>query len=480
MVIAIVQISQAVEPRHSPFAGDNDVVNTLAATDKLERLPTLRLILMTAPNFAYGLAICLSFNVIPEEAITFSNSKKGITYGMFCAIASCAQLTSPCLGHLSDRLRTPYGRRTPVIVVGSLTCSAAITGMWLASLSLNLPLFSIALGFMVVSLAAMSPALQALMRDIVPEEQIPLASAWSACTFALGCTASFAFAFWAQDQFQWQYAFCIGSTLLTAVLFVGVIKEQPLHNHGPLLECEGMMWLKQSFYFNFQRHPEFGVLLLTKVIMSGIAVSKTFNVYFIRDAYQVLEDSTLVSKVATISLAAEVVATLVTYFVTWFPVRPLCFSIVGALITAISWLFLIPLGFQSGSYKLLEIYGMVYGIGSGFLLVGDQALTLQLIPDKNNASRYTGLSSVAQFVGGVSFSIVDVLLLTLFGRTFEWTLPGPRAAPIVRAEDYRLEGFIAMFFFNALMSLVWACLYCRLGNKRKNEAYRDCWYSVDD
>lgn len=319
MIGAIVHLSQAMQPRRSVLQEDDAVilVDTLAATEKLEKFSSIGCILLTAPNFAYGLTICLSFNVLPEEAINFSNEQKGITYGMFCAIASCAQLTSPCLGHFSDRLRTPYGRRRPVILCGSLASSAAITAMWLASLSLNLIIFSIALGLMVVSWAAISPALQALIRDIVQEEQIPFASAWSSCTFALGCTASFCISLWFEKHYHWQYVFCIGSTLLTAALALPVAKEPPLCEQGTVLECDWITWLKQSFYFNLQRHPEFGVLLLTKVIMSGIAVSKTFNVYFIRDVYQVLDDNTLVSKVATISLSAEVVATIVTFFVTW-------------------------------------------------------------------------------------------------------------------------------------------------------------------
>lgn len=272
----------------------------------------------------------------------------------------------------------------------------------------------------------------------------------------------------------------MSSTLLTAALCYPVAKEPPLLDHPPLSTHKSLMWLKQSFYFNVQRYPQFGILLLTKVIMSGIAVSKTFNVYFIRDTFQVASDGALVTKVATISLGAEIVATIVTFLITWFPVRPLCFAIIGTLITALSWIFLIPLGFQSSSYGILEIYGCVYGIGSGFLLVADQALTLQYIPDKNNASRYTGLNSVANFIGGVSFSLVDVLLLTFFGRTSTWTLPGPRASPIVRPEDYRLEGFVALFIFNALMSFVWAWLYCCLGNRKQSESFRTCWYSVKD
>jgi hypothetical protein len=352
--------------------------------------------------------------------------------------------------------------------------------MWLAGRSLNLPLFSIAFLGMVVSWSAVSTALQAVIRDIAQEDQIPFASAWSACTFTFGCTASFLVAFWVRDQYRWQYAFCICSALIAAAVFFPMAKEPPLHDRPPLIPCDGVGLIKQSFYFNFQRHPEFGILLLTKVILAGISVSKTFNVYFIRDAFNVTDEGELVTKVATISLGCEIVASIVTFFITCFHVRPLCFAILGAIITALSWLLLIPVGFDASLYNALELYGMVYGIGAGFLCVADQALTLQYIPDKNNASRYTGLSSVANFIGGVAFSLVDVLLLTLFGRTCTWTLPGPRASPVVGNEDYRLEGFVAVFVFNALMSVIWAFLYFWLGNQKKNEGCRECWYSVTD
>lgn len=433
---------------------------------QLPYISAVSLILLSSPNFAQAFAICLGINVLPEEVAYLTPSSRGVTFAVFCALVCSAQLFSPYCGDVSDRLRTPYGRRRPIVLSASLVAAAATLGMWVTSAKLSVVLYGVCLAAMAFSWAMIVPAHQGLIKDVVRANQVALVSKLQAFMFALGCLCSFCIAMVARDAYHWQYAVSVCATVLTAVVAIEVTMEPPLPKllpepHSPRSWSESF---KRFFWLDVKRHPDFALLLLTQVIISGIAVSKSFNVFFLHDTYNITSDGVLISKVAAISIATEVSAVVVSVLTFWMPDRMLCIASLGAIITGASWLLLISCGFEASFYNILEIYGLLYGVGQGLSLVGSQALLLRYIPDEQNASLYLGLNNVAQFVGGVSFSAINAGLLQMFGRTLDWRLPGPRAAPTAEG-GYRLEGFIAMFIFNMLMSMVWAGLYCKVGKE---------------
>merc|ERR1712008_591035 len=57
----------------------------------------------------------------------------------------------------------------------------------------------------------------------------------------------------------------------------------------------------------------------------------------------------------------------------------------------------------------------IWGSGQGFYLAGDQALSFTLLPDKNEASRYLGFSSLCAFGGATIGGAVCGTLLTVVG-----------------------------------------------------------------
>ncbi|RZJ05196.1 MAG: MFS transporter [Brevundimonas sp.] len=135
-------------------------------------------------------------------------------------------LIHPLIGWLSDRTRSPYGRRRPYIAVGAVltagamifmgsanTLGAAVLALWLLTLSVNV---------------AMQP-MRALIADIVPQDQLP--RAYAVQVVFIGAGAIFASCLpWVLAQLpaielqtsgvrsSWRLAYFVGAAALLATM----------------------------------------------------------------------------------------------------------------------------------------------------------------------------------------------------------------------------------------------------------------------
>lgn len=75
----------------------------------------------------------------------------------------------PLIGALSDKVDTKLGRRMPFIIIGTLVASVFIILLPIAQHGKNLPLFLVALGMILLSMALYRSPAVALMPDITPK-----------------------------------------------------------------------------------------------------------------------------------------------------------------------------------------------------------------------------------------------------------------------------------------------------------------------
>lgn len=75
----------------------------------------------------------------------------------------------PLLGALSDKVRTPIGRRMPFIIIGTLLASVFIILLPIADYQGNIILFMIALAIVLVAMASYRSPAVALMPDVTPK-----------------------------------------------------------------------------------------------------------------------------------------------------------------------------------------------------------------------------------------------------------------------------------------------------------------------
>eukprot|EP00929_Paragymnodinium_shiwhaense_P025030 TRINITY_DN15235_c0_g1_i3.p2 TRINITY_DN15235_c0_g1~~TRINITY_DN15235_c0_g1_i3.p2 ORF type:complete len:117 (-),score=23.80 TRINITY_DN15235_c0_g1_i3:90-440(-) len=82
----------------------------------------------------------------------------------------------------------------------------------------------------------------------------------------------------------------------------------------------------------------------------------------------------------------------------------------------------------------------LWGLGQGTYLAGDQAMSFTLLPDQKQASRYLGFTSICSFAGCCLGGSVAGGLLSILGQGAK--------------EGYALPGYVAIFAFASLLSLV--------------------------
>ncbi len=108
----------------------------------------------------------------------------------------------PLFGGLSDKTRTPLGKRMPYILCGTLLGAAALTLLPILSEQQNLPLFLV---FLLIAIVAMgmyrSPAVS-LMPDITPK---PLRSKANAIINLMGTVGALVVLIWVSLQMKTQY-----------------------------------------------------------------------------------------------------------------------------------------------------------------------------------------------------------------------------------------------------------------------------------
>lgn len=426
----------------------------------------LQLAILTSPTLAYSCtATNLAFLLLPDEARTFQYEASW-TLGLLYAVGALAELPGPLLGHASDCLRTPFGRRRPFVLFAATCIIAATCVQWLGAMHGNLPIFAMALLVHMLGWALLYTAQQGLVLDVLNDQQLSIASSCQALFVAIGACGAFIIAAALPAALHYHYLYAVTSllTLVTSIGTVLISQEQAVLPDVYEERVTSYYGLLQRYYWlDFRKQYDFSLVMVCKALMYGGGVAKGYLVYFLRDTWNVVDTRKLHLKVASIAICAEccAAATAGLLLMSSGQIGPNRAAVAGASIIACSWCVMIPLGFWDEGYALTELFALVYGVGHGLVLVGDQALTYQLIPTKAHGSRSFGLQSVAAFVGMSTFAFLCSLVLDLFGRVSEHRMPGPRAGPIP-ADGYRLEGYVALFLFVTAANLVWAYLFSKI------------------
>lgn len=429
-----------------------------------------QLFALTCPTMAYSCtATTLAFMLLPDEARVFPYEASW-TLGLLYAVGALAELPGPMLGHVSDCLRTPYGRRRPLILLATTVVVCGTSVQWLGSISKSLPVYAAALLVHMLAWALLYTAQQGLVLDVLPKDQLSFASTCQAIFVAVGACIAFGAAIALPRPLHYHYQYLVTSVLtVVTASFPMMVHEEPSTGHNVAESSTSLFGLFKRYYLlDFEKHYDFSLVMVCKAIMYGVGVAKGYLVYFIRDTWNVTDTRALHLKVASIAISAEMCAAFTAGLLLFArePLGPNRAAAVGAGVIACAWCVMIPLGFWDDGIHFTELFALVYGVGHGLVLVGDQALTYHNIPEKAHGSRSFGMQSVAAFVGMSLFSFLCSLVLDLFGRVWHHTLPGPRAGPIP-TDGYRLEGYVALDVFVTAANLYLAYVYTRIRTVEK-------------
>ncbi len=343
-------------------------------------------------------------NFVPEEQ---KNSYLGLLTFAGLVIAMIVQ---PISGALSDSWRSRFGRRRPLMVLGTLVDFVFLTLLaWAGGLTW---VFIGYIGLQFSSNIAHGPA-QGLLPDRVPKEQIGAASGLKIFLDMLTMAVATLTAGLLLDPQTRDPALVLSIVmgLLAVSLAVTVIgtPEQATQAEN-IRERRREAWhrLLAQFQIDFRQNYSYWWLIAQRfVFLLGIYGIQQFAQYYIKDVLQVANpqrDTGLL--LASITGALLLLAIVGGWLADRFGAKRILH--VSSVLTAIG-CTLILLG---RDILTLGLYGSVLGMGMGLFLTANWALANKLAPGEE-AGKYLGLTNIATAGAGalarLTGPVLDVL-----------------------------------------------------------------------
>lgn len=326
-------------------------------------------------------------------------------------------LIQPIAGILSDRTRSRWGRRAPWIIAGAVIGAALLVAMRFSpTIGLLLVTYSVAQ----LGLNLASGPLNATVADRVPSGQRGSMSALSGFSSLIGgaigsILAGALFAIIGLDAY---FPFVVAVIVFT-VLFVLLARDRS--SRDLVLAPMTLRQVLASFTVAL-RDRDFRWLWIAKVaLLFGGGVSGAFGIYmlqsYIRPGLSAAEAAQISPLLAMAGIPGTVVALLVAGWWSDRVGRRKPF-VIGATFLIAGSMF-IPL--LSPTLPALFIQGVIAGVGIGTFLTVDQAMFIDLLPDRDAAARDLGVSTLGGNLGqALGPLLAGVVVAVTGGYTALW------------------------------------------------------------
>ena len=365
---------------------------------------SLALIRLNAFSFGVtGFILAMDTAVLPVIVLSLAPEHLKNSYLAMLGIGGLlvAGVVQPLIGRLSDRTRSPLGRRVPYMIAGT---TAVCGSLVLTMLAPNFGALLAAWIFIQANLnIAYGPGM-ALIRDLVPRSRVGIASSLKVLLDAAGglalITASAALigqagvsALGPVDVYvDWEWA-VLG--LLVAALIASVaITCSTVLAHDPNRRARPVRRREASArpVINLQ----FGLFLISRLfLMTAIYAFPTYGLFFLRDVVEVSNPAQALSQAIPAIGGSLAVAV---YVAGWVSDRigrkpvVIAGAIAGAIST--SWLLL------ADTTSAVVITASVIGASSGTLLSASWALANEMA-DEQHAGTHIGIVNLST-IGGAA------------------------------------------------------------------------------
>ena len=412
----------------------------------LPRLPWYRLAAVTLFSLALGVVSnTLEPAVLGHKVLQLVPEQKNTALG-FTTFAGLivAVLWQPIVGAWSDRTHSPWGRRAPYFIAGTLLVAACLYAIALA------PTFAVVVaGVLLIQLASntVQGPWQALIPDQVPAGQRGAASglkaAFDILAFVLGRQVSGRLV--AAGSVVGAVSVAAGLFAVVLLLTLVAARERPMVL--PAAPQPVPRVLGHSFVVDWKAHPAFAWWFANRFLFwAGFIALNTFLLFYMIDVVHMAEAEAQ-RFVGNMSTVIGLVLLVVTLPSGWLADRvgrkPLVASagLIAAAGTAMVLFVRTP--------GLITAAGALIGLGVGVFLSANWALVTDLVPQAE-AARYLGIaniataggSGVARLLGGALIDPVNRLLGSpsagyrcLYGLTMLAFLAG--TAAILRVPEQR-------------------------------------------
>ncbi|MBC7265315.1 MAG: MFS transporter [Chloroflexi bacterium] len=348
--------------------------------------------------------------ILPSLLLRFVPENLKNTYLGFLTFIGLvlAMLVQPISGAISDRSASRWGRRRPLILLGTVLDFVFIAGL---ALSTNYWMVFVSYFFLqLASNTAHGPA-QGFIPDLVPEDKRGLLSGIKNLADIGGLiVGSLAAAYFmgSSPPNTIGALFSICAVLFVCAAITLTVHEQPqtMDQRTPLGESIAES-IRRTFQIDYRLYPDYVWLIASRfLILLGIYAIQGFAQYYIRDVLRAPNPEGFTgSLVAIIGIFVFLLSLPAGYLADRVGRKPLIY-LAGLVAAVAAFVLQFPRSFTG-----LAICGGFIGMALGIFLSANWALATDLIP-KTEAGKYLGLSNLATAGAGATSRLIGPLIDT--------------------------------------------------------------------
>jgi MFS family permease len=319
--------------------------------------------------------------------------------------------TQPIVGALSDRTRTPLGRRAPWLLFGSIVSACLLVGVRLA------PTVAVLALLWCVTLTLLNMAsgpLNATVADRIPESRLETVSAVGGLEYYIGGLAGVVVAGAVFASLGLNIYF-----LVSVLIVAGIVGFVLLNRDRPSTALHVLPHRRGNFFRGFLvplSDSDFRWVWLARIVLVfGYGTSAALSFYmlqsYITPALSAAQATRTVPLLSIVGLPATLVALVISGRLSDKLGRRKPFVIAASLLMAVA--MAVPLLWPT--LIALFIQTFLASLAFGIYLPVDQALFIDVLPDKNAAGRDLGISNVASNLGLAIAPIMAAQVVALTG-----------------------------------------------------------------
>jgi MFS family permease len=323
-----------------------------------------------------------------------------------------AALLPPLVGAYSDRLHTRWGRRRPIMALGT---AANVVGLLVLMLA---PSYAVLiLGYLVIQISnnAAGAAFNGVVPDVVPEGQFGRASGVLGAMVQLGSVAGLGVTLVMSTVFghiEWTYA--VMAVVITLSLLPTLAAARGEGSGPPPPRSALPARAAISAFLAPLRSGDFAWVIYTRtMVTAGIWCLLPIIQFFFRDVVGVARPADFTSLWELLLLLAATPFGLAGGWVSDRVGRKPFVYASGALMSLVVLLFTI---LYPSSQPLVLLAGVLFGIGYGLYYAVDWALACATLPDRANVAKDMGLFHVALTLPQVFVPFLAGFALDLFNQ----------------------------------------------------------------
>jgi MFS family permease len=426
---------QASHPSEASTGPDDRAPDTRPT----RHLPFLQLLQISIFWFSLN-AIWGGFEIFQQKrAMQLLGGEAPLGLGLMEVLAMpIAVLTMPVAGSMSDYVESRWGRRKPFVLFGALTAGAALVGLGLA------PSFAIVVVFFVLLQLTANIArgpFAGLVPDVVPEEQVGLASGLMGLMIQLGLIGG-TLLLWTGYLLDEDFGTpMVVLGLIVAATGVGTFLWAP---KGPRPKPrEGRSWTTialETFGTDILRERSYVFLLGSRffILMAG-GFFMNLNILYIQTTFGITGD--VQARWILVALAVFMVTSVIgtipgAKLSDRIGRKPVIYGSTASGAAGMGIIGLAP------SMEVAVVGMSLVGLGFGAFLAVDWALMTDIIP-KASAGRYMGISNIVEATNGPISTAIGGVVMYLVGLVLGAAIGG-RAAMLTAVVMFGLGALLLM------------------------------------